>query len=162
MLKRARPQRKSFFFIFVVFICFCLLFWSLLAGLAILHLRARHRHLLAVCTERQLLLLELHRLLDRIIDLLRLGIVEARPLTLAAVRLAEVAVVVGGVPEVLLAADGLADPLLLGLLCRRLWGLGHRSGCRSGGSLLGLAGGLGGSLHLGQMLRREHLLWPLR
>ena len=102
----------------------------------------------------------------RVIDLLRLGVVEARPLTLAAVRLAAVAVVVGGVPEVLLAADDLADPLLglllglcvsgSGLRRRRGRRGGHRSGHRGG--LLGLPRRRGAREHLRLVLGAEDLL----
>ena len=97
-----------------------------------------------------------------VIDLLLLGVVEARPRTLAAVLLTAVAVVVGGVPEVLLAANALADPLL-GLLLGLLRGRGRRGrrgGHRSGhrGGLLGLPRGRGAREHLRLVLGAEDLL----
>ena len=75
--------------------------------------------------------------------------------------------VVGGVPEVLLAADGLADPLLgllLSLLLGGRGGRGRRGGHRSGhrGSLLGLPRRRGARQHLRLVLGGEHLLGPLR
>jgi len=78
-------------------------------------------------------------------------------------------VIVGGVPEVLLAADALADPLLLLGLCVSGSGLrrrrgrrgGHRSGHRGGG-LLGLPCGRGAREHLRLVLGAEDLLGLLR
>jgi len=74
--------------------------------------------------------------------------------------------VVGGIPEVLLAADGLADPLLRLLLLglsgggsgggRRGRGRGHRSGHRGG--LLGLPCGRRTREHLRLVLGAEDLL----
>ena len=106
------------------------------------------------------------RLLHRVIDLQILGVVEARTRTLAAVILTAVAVVVGGVPEVLLAADFLADPLL-GLLLGLLRGRGRRGrrgGHRSGhrGGLLGLPRRRGARQHLRLVLGAEDLLGLLR
>ena len=68
--------------------------------------------------------------------------------------------VVGGVPEVLLAADGLADPLLGLLLLGGRGGRGRRGGRRSGhgGGLLGLPRRRGAREHLRLVLGAEDLL----